>query len=83
LVDWQDVATVTHEPRGIPVPVSGEGSSIDAVLAAAPTVQNRIPDGSNWNGSDDTGTDGHSAEQLLSEREPTSTPAAASHAPGG
>lgn len=83
LVDWQDVATITQEPRGIPVPVSGAGSSVDAVIAAAPTVQNRIPEGSNWDGSDDTGTDGRSAEQLLSEREPSTAPAAASHAPGG
>jgi L,D-transpeptidase ErfK/SrfK len=84
-VDWPSAAQVAHEPRGIPVPVSGDGGSIEAVLAAAPTVQNRIPEGSNWDGRDDTGTDGRSAQQLLSEREPSSAPAAAvvSHAPGG
>ncbi len=74
---------MTHAPRGIPVPVSGQGGSEDAVLAAAPKVQDRIPDGSNWDGKDDTDSDGSSAQQLLSEREPSSTPAPAPHAPGG
>ena len=47
-------------------------------------MQNRIPDGANWNGLDDTGTDGKSAEQLLSEREPAAVvPAPTPHAPRG
>lgn len=82
-IDWQSVASVTNAPRGIPVPVAGDGGSVEQVLAAAPEVQNRIPDGSNWDGSDDTGTDGKSAQQLLSERESASAPAPVSHAPGG
>jgi L,D-transpeptidase ErfK/SrfK len=81
-IDWQSVAAVTHAPRGVPVPVSGEGGSVELVLAKAPQVQNRIPDGSNWDGTDDTGTDGKSAQQLLSEREPAAVPAPAAHAPG-
>jgi L,D-transpeptidase ErfK/SrfK len=81
-IDWQSVAAVTHAPRGVPVPVSGDGSSVELVLAKAPQVQNRIPDGSNWDGTDDTGTDGKSAQQLLSEREPAAVPAPAAHAPG-
>ncbi len=36
------------------------------MVAAAPKVQNRIPEGSNWDGKDDTGSDGSSAQQLLS-----------------
>ena len=83
-IDWQSAAAVTHAPRGIPVPVSGEGGSVEQVLAKAPEVQNRIPDGSNWDGNDDTANDGKSAQQLLSEREPATVPAApAAHAPGG
>ena len=82
-IDWQSVAAVTQSPRGIPVPVSGEGGSVALVLAKAPEVQNRIPDGSNWNGTDDTGTDGKSAQQLLSERDPATVPAPTAHAPGG
>ena len=83
-IDWDSVTAITHAPRGVTVPVSGEGGSVESVLAAAPTVQNRIPDGANWNGLDDTGTDGKSAEQLLSEREPAAVvPAPAPHAPRG
>ena len=81
-VDWKSVTDATTAPRGLPVPISGEGGSVEQVLAAATVVQNRIPEGSNWNGSDDTGTDGRSAQKLLSEREPSSAPAPASHAPG-
>jgi L,D-transpeptidase ErfK/SrfK len=83
-IDWDSVSAITQSPRGLTVPVSGEGGSVESVLAAAPTVQNRIPDGANWNGIDDTGTDGKSAEQLLSEREPAAVvPAPAPHAPRG
>ena len=83
-IDWDSVGAITQSPRGLTVPVSGEGGSVESVLAAAPTVQNRIPDGANWNGIDDTGTDGKSAEQLLSEREPAAVvPVPAPHAPRG
>jgi hypothetical protein len=44
------------------------------VLAAAPKVENRVPDGADWDGTDDTGTDAESARQLLLEREPGTTP---------
>jgi L,D-transpeptidase ErfK/SrfK len=72
-MDWQSVAAITHAPRGIPVPVTGADNNIEAVLAAAPKVQNRIPDGADWDGNDDTGTDGNSAKPLLLERDPTTT----------
>lgn len=81
-MDWQSVAAITHAPRGIPVPVTGEHSSIEAVLAAAPKVENRIPTGADWDGIDDTGTDGKSAKQLLLEREPTTAQAPSARAPG-
>jgi len=81
-MDWQSVAAITHAPRGIPVPVTGEDSSIEAVLAAAPKVENRIPTGADWDGIDDTGTDGKSAKQLLLEREPTTAQAPSARAPG-
>jgi hypothetical protein len=46
------------------------------VLAAAPIVQNRIPDGANWSGADEVDADSQSYQQLLSEREPQAAPAA-------
>ncbi len=82
-VDWQRVAEVTRDPRGVPVPVSGAAESLGQIVAAAPRVQNRIPEGSNWDGSDDTGTDGKSAQQLLSERDPSSVVAPPAHPHGG
>jgi L,D-transpeptidase ErfK/SrfK len=69
-VDWQAISQISHEPRGIAVPVSGALESVDAVLAAAPKVQNRIPPGSNWSGDDERDADQQSYQQLLSEREP-------------
>jgi len=81
-IDWQSVGAITHEPRGIPVPVTGADTTIDSVLAAAPKVENRIPEGANWDGSDDTGSDAQSAKQLLLEREPTTAQAPAARAPG-
>lgn len=73
-IDWQQVADLMKTPRGVPVPLTGadQPGDLDAVLAAAPLVENRIPDGADWDGTDDTGTDGKSAQQLLSEQEPTS-----------
>jgi hypothetical protein len=81
-INWQSVAAITHAPRGIPVPVTGADDAIDAVLAAAPKVENRIPEGADWDGSDDTGSDAASARQLLLEREPTTAQAPSARAPG-
>jgi len=47
---------------------------IEAVLAAAPLVQNRIPAGANWTGDDEVDRDAASFQQLLSEREPQAAP---------
>ncbi len=35
------------------LPVSADETSDDVVIAAATRVQNRVPEGSNWDGSDD------------------------------
>jgi hypothetical protein len=86
-INWDSVKTVTHAPRGIPIPVTGTDGSLDAVVAAAPTVENRIPDGADWDGTDANQDNGNSAKPLLLEREPTATattaPAAAKPSPGG
>jgi L,D-transpeptidase ErfK/SrfK len=87
-IDWHSVAAITKAPRGIPIAVtaadgsSAADNSIEAVLAAAPKVENRIPEGADWDGSDDTGTDAQSARQLLLEREPATAQAPAARAPG-
>ena len=80
-IDWDRVAALTHDPRGIPVPVSTADESLEQVLAAAPRVQNVLPPGSTWDGTSDLPMDEASFKQMFSEIEPDSeTPAAA--APG-
>ncbi|MGH8206684.1 MAG: L,D-transpeptidase family protein [Steroidobacteraceae bacterium] len=78
-IDWQSVQAIAAQPRGIPVPVTGAAASagVGAVLASAPTVQNRIPDGADWNGEDDSGSDAKSARAVLSDLEPTAAVAPA------
>jgi L,D-transpeptidase ErfK/SrfK len=52
-IDWERVATITSDPRGLTLSVSNHEHTLDEVIAAAPRVQNRIPDGHNWDGADD------------------------------
>jgi L,D-transpeptidase ErfK/SrfK len=78
-VNWDLVAALSHEPRGLPVPVSEDGASLDQVLAAATTVQNRVPDGSTWDGKTDLPMDEGTFRQMMSEVDPKTgeAPAAA------
>jgi L,D-transpeptidase ErfK/SrfK len=71
-IDWDAVAEVVKAPRALAVPVSVSAGTVDEVLAAAVLVQNRIPEGSNWDGADEVDADAQSYQQLQSEREPTS-----------
>jgi L,D-transpeptidase ErfK/SrfK len=80
-IDWDLVAQLTHDPRGIPVPVSAANASLDQVLAAAPRVQNVVPRGSTWDGKSDLPMDEASFKQMFSEIEPGSTGPAAAAAP--
>jgi L,D-transpeptidase ErfK/SrfK len=82
-IDWESVRAITHAPRGIPIPVTGDDSNIDAVLAAAPTVEDRIPEGADWDGSDADQDNGNSAKPLLLEREPTTAQAPGARKAGG
>jgi L,D-transpeptidase ErfK/SrfK len=78
VVDWDAVQGLSHKPRGVAVAVSGTADSLEATLAAAPLVQNRIPPGANWDGADDVARDESSYKQLMQEREPeAATPAPA------
>ena len=79
-IDWNLVATLTHSPRGIPVPVSTADASLAQVLAGAPRVQNVLPQGSTWDGTSDLPMDEASFKQIISEIEP-GTDAAAPAAP--
>jgi L,D-transpeptidase ErfK/SrfK len=82
-IDWDSIAAIGAAPRDIPVPVTGvaAGAGIDAVVAAAPQVQNRIPLGADWDGSDDaSAAEAKTPQQVLSDLEPgtaSTTPAQA------
>lgn len=69
-VDWEAISSIAHKPRGVAAPVSGQLASVDQRVAAATEVQNRVPEGANWDGADDVARDEASFKQLLSEREP-------------
>ena len=52
-VNWARVAQIASDPRGLALSVSKADQSIDSLLVAVPRVENRIPDGGNWDGADD------------------------------
>ncbi len=52
-IDWARVAQLTKEPRGLALSVSSGDQDVAAVIAAAPVVKNRVPEGANWDGADD------------------------------
>lgn len=81
---WDLVSRLVHEPRGIPVSISREGASIEQVLAAAPKVQNHVPDGATWDGKTDLPMDENSFQEMFSESEQeNAVPAAAPAKTGG
>jgi L,D-transpeptidase ErfK/SrfK len=75
-IDWDLVGSLTHSPRGVPVPVSSANASLAQVLAGAPRVQNVLPQGSTWDGASDLPMDEASFKQILSEIEPGADAAA-------
>jgi len=52
-IDWQRVAKIAKDPLGLVLSVSQIEQTDAAVIAAATRVQNRVPEGSNWDGADD------------------------------
>src|SRR5215472_15052280 len=72
-VDWQLVSSLARDPRGVPVAITESGASVEEVLAAAPRVQNVLPEGSTWDGKSDLPMDEDTFRQMLSEIEPGSS----------
>src|SRR5262249_48894441 len=68
-VDWQLVSTLAHSPRGIPVPITMTDTSVEQIVAAAPRVQNVLPDGSTWDGRSDLPMDEGTFRPVLTEVE--------------
>lgn len=68
-IDWQRVAAITKDPRGLALSVA-QDQGIDAVVSAAPVVENRIPDGGNWDGADDPALQAQSdIKNMVSEQQ--------------
>jgi L,D-transpeptidase ErfK/SrfK len=53
-IDWNAVAAVAKEPRGIAIAVGPDGGrDLAATIAAAPKVRNALPTGATWDGVED------------------------------
>jgi L,D-transpeptidase ErfK/SrfK len=53
-VDWDLTREVVTEARGIAVPVTRRGLTMETYLASRRQVENAVPEGSNWDGKDGT-----------------------------
>ena len=69
-LNWERLSAYTHDPRGIPVPVSREGVSFEQVLSDARKVQNRVPEGATWDGKSDLPMDENSFREMISDTDP-------------
>jgi L,D-transpeptidase ErfK/SrfK len=52
-IDLEVVNGLMAQPRGIALPVSKPKMTLDTYLAGARHVENRVPSGANWNGSEE------------------------------
>jgi hypothetical protein len=68
-IDWQRVGDLAHSPRAVPVPVTGGGDGVDAVIAQGLLVQNILPEGSNWDGQTGLLVDEKTFNDLLNGRD--------------
>ncbi len=84
-VSWDLVATVGHDPRGIPLVISEGGESLEQVIAAAARVRNAVPEGASWDGKTDLPLDEAAFQEMLSDRDPAApaTEGGAQGAPSG
>ncbi|HET8710995.1 MAG TPA: L,D-transpeptidase family protein [Spongiibacteraceae bacterium] len=49
-IDQTLVAELTKNPNGIAIPISQAETTVEKVVAAAPRVENRVPDNATWDG---------------------------------
>ena len=52
-IDLEAVSAMVSKPRGIALPVSKRSVTMDSYIAGARHVENRVPEGANWNGKDE------------------------------
>jgi L,D-transpeptidase ErfK/SrfK len=80
-IDWDAVSQLSHDPRGIPVSVSGGPDQLDHIVATATMVQNKVAPGATWDGISDLPVDEATFQELVSDRESSVESAAAAAAP--
>ena len=68
-IDWEAVTQLTHEPRGIPVSISGGPDSLTQIITSASLVQNKVAPGATWDGVSDLPVDEATFNELMSDRE--------------
>jgi len=51
-IDWSVTEQVVTEARGIAVPVSQRGITVEGFVASARLVENALPEGANWDGGE-------------------------------
>jgi L,D-transpeptidase ErfK/SrfK len=71
-IDLETVNALMAQPRGIALPVSKpQGMTLDSYVAAGRHVENRVPAGANWNGSEEMY---YTAEEFEAARNGTPLP---------
>ncbi len=70
-VDLELVNGLVSQPRGIALPVSKQKTTVDGFVASARHVENRVPAGANWNGSEEMY---YTAEEFAAARAGTPLP---------
>lgn len=68
-IDWEAVAKLSQEPRGIPVSVTGGPDQLDHIVTTATIVQNKVAPGATWDGISDLPVDEATFQELVSDRE--------------
>ena len=66
-VAWEQVSALAHDPRGIAVPITVSGASVEQIVAAAPHVQNVLAEGSTWDGTSDLPMDENTFKQMVTD----------------
>lgn len=72
-MNWELVSGLANAPRGIPMPITRPDVTVETVLADAMRVENRVPDGSNWDGVSDLMVDEETFEEMLSDSAPAAS----------
>lgn len=80
-VDLELINAIAAAPRGITVPISKSGTTLDAVLADTRRVENTLPSGSTWDGKKELRVSAAEFEAMLADSPAESTPAPAALKP--